>query len=88
MPMGMRPCKGAPSPDQQQHRLFAAAIRAGLLPEGHQAGEIVEALERLDPSTMLDAWAARGPEQGDLRRCLHIADELGLDRLGEQPTAS
>lgn len=45
----------------------------------------LEAIAQLDTEAALDAWRARGAEQGDLRFFLSIAADLGLDTLGPGP---
>ncbi|SDX24790.1 nickel-dependent hydrogenase large subunit [Thiocapsa roseopersicina] len=75
---------GTAKPVQAQERIrllsIIGAFRRFL--ERETFGDPLEAVVALDSARALDAWAARDPGRGDLRRFLQIADDLGLDRLG------
>jgi uptake hydrogenase large subunit len=75
---------GTTKPVQAQERIRSLAILGAFrrFLERETFGDPLETLVALDSARSLDAWAAREPEQGDLRRFLRIADDLGLDRLG------
>jgi hydrogenase large subunit len=81
--LGLQP-GGTAKPVQAQERIRLLAILGAFrrFLERETFGDGLESVVALDSARSLDAWAARGPEQGDLRRFLHIADDLGLDRLG------
>lgn len=50
--------------------------------------DCLEAVAALDSAAALDQWAHAAPaDQGDFRLFLHIARDLGLDRLGKGPGA-
>ncbi|WP_373508374.1 nickel-dependent hydrogenase large subunit [Thiocapsa sp.] len=75
---------GTAKPVQAQERIRLLAILGAFrrFLERETFGDSLESLAALDSARALDAWAARDPGQGDLRRFLLIADDLGLARLG------
>jgi hydrogenase large subunit len=75
---------GTSKPVQAQERIRVLSILVAFrrFLERETFGDPLETFVALDSALALDAWAARDPGRGDLRRFLQIADDLGLARLG------
>jgi len=64
-------------------RLLAVLSEFRRFLENRTFGDSLEAIAAIDSDTTLLKWKeARPPESSDFRRFLHLADILGLDRLG------